>query len=68
MQALPADVPIADRSERVRPELFDAVEFRVGVLFDDDDECIDEGHFTAGRPQLAGLIDTLVPELRREAR
>jgi Uma2 family endonuclease len=31
------EVLIADRDERVRPEPFDAIEFRVGVLFGDDE-------------------------------
>jgi Uma2 family endonuclease len=32
------EVVIADRDERVRAEPFDAIEFRVGVLFGDDDD------------------------------
>jgi Uma2 family endonuclease len=32
------EVLIADRDERVRAEPFDAVEFRVAALFDDDDD------------------------------
>ena len=32
------EVLIADRHEQVRPEPFDAIELRVGVLFGDDDE------------------------------
>ncbi len=32
------EVLVADRDERVRAEPFDAIEFRVGVLFGDDDD------------------------------